>query len=44
MGERVKALEVFVICTQIEQEVAELDEDEKKEYLEDLGVESSGLD
>ena len=23
---------------------AELDEDEKKEYLEDLGVESSGLD
>ena len=36
--------EVFVICAQIEQELAELDEDEKKEYLEDLGVESSGLD
>ena len=33
--------EVFVICAQIEQELAE---DEKKEYLEDLGVESSGLD
>ena len=29
---------------QIEQELADLDEDEKKEYLEDLGVESSGLD
>lgn len=36
--------EVFVICAQIEQELADLDEDEKKEYLEDLGVESSGLD
>ena len=36
--------EVFVICAQIEQELSELDEDEKKEYLEDLGVESSGLD
>ena len=34
----------FVICAQIEQELADLDEDEKKEYLEDLGVESSGLD
>ena len=36
--------EVFVICAQIEHELSELDEDEKKEYLEDLGVESSGLD
>ena len=36
--------EVFVICAQIEQELAELDEDEKKEYLDDLGVTSSGLD
>lgn len=35
---------VFVICAQIEQELAELSEDEKKEYLDDLGVESSGLD
>ena len=33
--------EVFVICAQIEQELAELDEDEKKEYLEDLGVKSA---
>jgi len=29
---------------EIEQELAELDEDEKKEYLDDLGVTSSGLD
>lgn len=36
--------EVFAICAQIEQELAELDEEEKKEYLEDLGVSSSGLD
>lgn len=36
--------EVFVICAQIEQELADLDDDEKKEYLEDLGVSSSGLD
>ena len=36
--------EVFVICAQIEQELAELDDDEKAEFLADLGVESSGLD
>lgn len=35
---------VFVICAQIEQEISELDDDEKKEFLEDLGIESSGLD
>ena len=35
-------LEQTVICA--DEELAELDEDEKKEYLEDLGVESSGLD
>jgi len=35
---------VFVICAQIEQEIAELDEDEKKMFLEDLGITSSGLD
>ena len=29
--------EVFVICAQIEQELADLDDEEKKEYLEDLG-------
>ena len=36
--------EEFVICAQIEQELSELTEEEKKEYLDDLGVTSSGLD
>lgn len=36
--------EVFVICAQIEQEMAELDEDERKMFLEDLGVTKSGLE
>ena len=35
---------VFVVCAQIEQELADLDEEEKKEYLAELGVEKSGLD
>jgi len=36
--------EVFVICAQIEQEISELDEEEKKIFLEDLGITSSGLE
>ncbi len=36
--------EVFVICAQIEEEISELEEDEKKEFLEDLGIAESGLD
>lgn len=36
--------EVFVICAQIEQEIAELDEDEKQMFLEELGLKESGLD
>ncbi len=36
--------EVFVICAQIEQEIAELDEDEKAMFLEDLGLSQSGLE
>ena len=36
--------EVFVICAQIEQEIAELDDDEKQEYLDALGLAESGLD
>lgn len=36
--------EVFVICAQIEQEIAELDEDEKKMFLEELGLSESGLE
>lgn len=36
--------EVFVLCAKIEEEISELDEDEKKEFLADMGVGSSGLD
>ena len=36
--------EVFVICAQIEQEISELDDDEKAMFLEDLGLEESGLE
>ena len=35
---------VFVVSAQIEQEIAELDDDEKADYLEALGVSESGLD
>lgn len=35
--------EMFVICAQIEQEIAELDEEEKKMFLEDLGLAEPGL-
>ena len=36
--------EVFVICAEIEQEIAELEEDEKKMFLDDLGLTESGLE
>ena len=36
--------EVFVVCAQIEQEIAELDDDERKMFLEDLGLKESGLE
>ena len=36
--------EVFVVCAQIEQEIAELEEEEKAMFLEDMGIEKSGLD
>ena len=36
--------EVFVICAEIEQEIAELDDDEKKMFLDDLGLKESGLE
>lgn len=36
--------EVFVICAEIEQEIAELDDDEKALFLEELGMKESGLD
>jgi hypothetical protein len=36
--------EVFVICAQIEQELAELSDEEKAMFLEDLGLKEAGLD
>ncbi|MCH8566972.1 MAG: redox-regulated ATPase YchF [Balneolales bacterium] len=36
--------DVVVVCAQIEAEIAELDEDEKAEFLKDLNIESAGLD
>ncbi len=35
---------MFVICAEIEQEIAELEDDEKKMFLDDLGIEESGLE
>ncbi len=39
-----EGFEVFVVCAQIEQEISELDDDEKAMFLEDLGIKDSGLD
>ena len=39
-----EGFEVFVVCAQIEQEIAELDDEEKKMFLEDLGLSESGLE
>ncbi len=36
--------EVFVISAEIEAEIAELDDDERAEFLEGLGLEKAGLD
>ncbi|WNV57032.1 redox-regulated ATPase YchF [Oscillospiraceae bacterium NTUH-002-81] len=36
--------EVFVICAQIEEEISQLEEDEKAMFLEDLGLKESGLE
>ena len=36
--------EGFVVCAEIEAEISELDDDEKKMFLEDLGLEESGLE
>ena len=36
--------EVFALCAEIEQEISELEDDEKKEFLEDLGIKQSGLE
>lgn len=36
--------EVVTFCAKIEEEIAELEDDEKQAFLEELGVESAGLD
>ena len=36
--------EVFVICAKIEEEIAELDDEDKEAFLSDLGLSESGLD
>ncbi len=36
--------EVFAICAQIEEEIAELEEEERNMFLEELGLAESGLD
>jgi len=36
--------EVFVICAKIEEEIAMLEDDEKHEFLHELGIDESGLD
>lgn len=36
--------EVVVVCAEIEQEVSELDDDEKAMFLEEMGISESGLD
>lgn len=39
-----EASEAFVICAKIEEEIAELDDDEKKLFLEDLRISDTGLE
>lgn len=36
--------EVVTFCAKIEEEIAELDEDEKQDFLDELGVDSGGLE
>ncbi|MGN7409139.1 redox-regulated ATPase YchF [Sporosarcina sp. SAFN-010] len=36
--------EVIVVCAKIEEEMAELEDDEKQMFLDELGIEESGLD
>ena len=39
-----EGVEAVVVCAQIEAEIAELEEDEKEAFLQDLGLQESGLD
>ncbi len=41
---KTEAAEVVVVCAKIEQEISELDDEDKKEFLNDLGLSESGLD
>lgn len=36
--------EIIVICAKIEEELSDLDEDSKKEFMSELGIEEAGLD
>ncbi|MBF8982256.1 redox-regulated ATPase YchF [Lutibacter sp. B2] len=36
--------EVVVVCAKIEEEISQLEDDEKKEFLQELGLDESGLD
>ena len=36
--------QVFTVCAQMEAEISELDDEERKMFLSDVGVEKSGLD
>ena len=36
--------EVFVVCARLEEEMAELEEDERKEFLEEMGLKEAGLE
>lgn len=36
--------EVIVVCAKVEEEIAQLDEEEKQMFLQELGIEQSGLD
>ncbi|QUH31406.1 redox-regulated ATPase YchF [Vallitalea guaymasensis] len=39
-----EASEAFVICAKIEEEISELDDDERAMFLEDLGIKDAGLE
>jgi len=36
--------EAFAICAKIEEEIGQMEDDEKREFLQDLGVEGTGLE
>ena len=39
-----EGVEVIPICAQVESELSEMDDDESKLFMEELGIDSSGLD